>query len=254
MAWQGATRLMRLTGGVLDLVLPPRPLDPGLGGSVQTHGLSAKAWSRIAFIDPPACDGCGLPLGRMIDGIMRCAACLARPPAFDRARAACVYEDPVRDLILAFKHGDRTDLAGLFALWLQRAAADLLPQADAIAPVPLHPLRLLARRYNQAAEVARPLARLAGKPYFASPVVRRRRTLSQGGRSASGRRRNVAGAFEVPASWTRRVAGRRILLVDDVLTTGATLEACARALKAAGAAGVDVAVIARVRLAGMGLA
>ncbi len=245
--------LARLGGGTLDLVLPPRPLLGGRAAGVQSHGLAADAWERISFIEAGACDGCGLPFAQAAalasPEAPRCPACLARPMAFDRARAACLYEDPVRDLILAFKHGDRTDLTGLFATWLARAAADLLPEVDAIAPVPLHPLRLWSRRYNQAAEIARPLARFADKPYFAAPVMRRRRTASQGGRSASGRQRNVSGAFEVTPLWARRVAGRRILMVDDVLTTGATLEACARALKQAGARGVDVAVLARVRLA-----
>jgi len=204
---------------------------------------------RISFIDAPLCDGCGAPFEYDLGSQARCANCSARTPAFDRARAACLYDEHARDLILKLKHADRTDLAGLFAHWLARAAADILPEQDAIVPVPLHPLRLLSRRYNQAAEIARPLARLTGLAYFADPVVRLRRTASQGGKSAVGRKRNVAGVFAVPKPWRKRVAGKRLLLIDDVLTTGATVEGCARALKAAGAAQVDVAVIARVKLA-----
>jgi ComF family protein len=203
---------------------------------------------KIAFIDAPLCDGCGLPFEYELGPGARCPACSGRAPAFDRARAACLYDEHARDLILKLKHADRTDLAGLFAHWIARAAADILPEQDAVVPVPLHPLRLLSRRYNQAAEIARPLARLAGLPYFADPVVRVRRTASQGGKSAGGRKRNVAGVFAVPKAWRRRVAGQRLLLIDDVLTTGATVEGCARALKAAGAAQVDVAVIARVKV------
>jgi ComF family protein len=135
----------------------------------------------------------------------------------------------------------------MLALWLARAARDLIADADAIAPVPLHSGRLLRRRYNQAAEIARRLARLSGTPYLPDALVRGRATQSQGGRSASGRRRNVAGAFAVPARRVARVAGRRILLVDDVLTTGATAEGCAKAFLAAGAACVDLAVVARVK-------
>ncbi len=243
-------RPRHLAGALLDAVLPPRALDDGAARPpVQSHGLSAEAWVKISFIDAPLCDGCGAPFEYDLGPAARCAACSARTPAFDRARAACLYDEHARDLILKLKHGDRTDLAGLFAHWLARAAADILPEQDAIVPVPLHPLRLLSRRYNQAAEIARPLARLTGLPYFADPVVRVRRTSSQGGKSADGRKRNVAGVFAVPRAWRARVKDKRLLLIDDVLTTGATVEGCARALKAAGAARVDVAVIARVKVA-----
>jgi ComF family protein len=158
-----------------------------------------------------------------------------------------LYDDASRDLILQFKHADRTDLARLLSGWVSRAADDLLASADAVAPVPLHRSRLLARRYNQAAEIARPLARRHGLSFLPDTLVRSKRTESQAGKSGSGRRRNVAGAFTVPPGRRRRVEGRRILLIDDVLTTGATAEACARALLAAGASAVDLAVVARVR-------
>ena len=246
-----SARLRGLASAALDILLPPRALDEGKGArvAVQSHGLSAQAWGKIAFIDAPFCDGCGAPFDYDLGLGARCASCAARTPAFDRARAACLYDDHARDLILKLKHADRTDLAGLFAHWLARAAADIIPEQDAIVPTPLHPLRLLARRYNQAAEIARPLARLTGLRYFADPVIRTRRTASQGGKSGDARRRNVAGVFAVPKAWRGRIAGKRLLLIDDVLTTGATVEGCARALKAAGAARVDVAVIARVKLA-----
>ena len=211
----------------------------------QGLGLSADAWSRVTFIAEPLCDGCGSPFEYDLGA--RCAACLARPRLFTRARAAVLYDDASRDLILKFKHADRTDLAGLLAGWLGRAAGDLIAEADAVAPVPLHAGRLLARRYNQAAELARPLARRHRLVYLPDALRRARATASQAGKSASGRRRNVAGAFRVPDGQKRRVEGRAILLVDDVLTTGATAEACARALLRAGAARVDLAVVAKVR-------
>ena len=205
---------------------------------------------RVAFVEAPVCDGCGLPFDYDMGPQVRCPACEQRPRAFARARAACLYDEASRDLILQFKHADRTDLARMFSLWLGRAAGELIAEADAIVPVPMHPLRLIRRRYNQAAEMARPLARRAGLAYWPGALVRKRAGESQAGKSGSGRRRNVAGAYICPKGWSGRVAGKRILLIDDVMTTGATAEACARALVKAGAAAVDLAVIARVREAG----
>ena len=224
-------------------MFPPQALDGGAAS--MSGGLTAASWSRIHFLDGPVCDGCGTPFE--YDPGARCAACLRKPRAFDAARAACLYDDVSRDPILKLKHADRLDLAPLFARWLSRAAGSLIAEADAIAPVPLHPGRLLSRRYNQAAEIARPLCALTGLRYLPDALVRRRATETQGGKSGSGRKRNVAGAFEVPAGRAPQVAGKRILLIDDVMTTGATAEGCARALKLAGAVRVDVAVVARVK-------
>jgi ComF family protein len=242
-SWKPGPGARAAARGLLDLVFPPQTLDQS--GRTQSSGLSAEAWARVAFIAEPLCDGCGAPFEYA--AAERCAACLARPRAFARARAAVLYDDASRDLILQFKHADRTDLARLLCGWVSRAADELIAEADAVAPVPLHRSRLLARRYNQAAEIARPLARRHGLIYLPDSLVRSKRTESQAGKSGSGRRRNVAGAFSVPVGQRRRIEGRRILLVDDVLTTGATAEACARALLAGGARAVDLAVVARVR-------
>jgi ComF family protein len=238
--------LKRTSSGLLDLILPARPLDEG-AGAVQSPGLTAAAWGRISFIETPCCDACGAPFAYDQGAGALCPACHAHRPLFDRGRAACVYDEASRDLILKFKHADRTDLSRLFAHWIARSARDLIADADGLVPVPLHRARLLGRRYNQAAEIARRLSARTGVAYFPDALARTRATRSQGGQSASGRRRNVAGAFGVPGRWRRRIEGRRLVLIDDVLTTGATLEGCARALKAAGASGVDVAVIARVK-------
>jgi ComF family protein len=241
--WEPGPRVKGALSRALDIVFPPQALDRS--ARPQSPGLSAEAWSRVRFIAEPLCDGCGAPFEYAAAD--RCAACLAQPRAFGRARAACLYDEASRDLILQFKHADRVELARLFAGWIGRAAADLLAETDAVVPIPLHRGRLLRRRYNQAAEIARPLARRAGLAYLPDALARPRPTESQGGKSGAGRRRNVAGAFAVTEAGRRRVAGRRILLVDDVLTTGATAEACARALLKAGAARVDLAVVARVR-------
>jgi len=251
--WKQSPKSLALNGrailrGALDLILPRETLDGA--PAVGAHGLSVEDWLRIRFLEAPVCDGCGAPFDYDPGEGARCAACMARPRAFDAARAACLYDEISRDPILKLKHADRTDLAPMFARWLSRAAADLLAEAEAVAPVPLHRFRLLKRRYNQAAEIARPLARLAGVPYLADALIRRRATETQGGKSGAHRKRNVAGAFHVPAHRRAQVEGRRILLIDDVLTTGATAEGCARALKRAGAARVDLAVVARVKEAG----
>ena len=235
--------------GVTDLLLPSLAHDSP--EAAASPGLTAGAWSRVTFLEDPVCDGCGAGFG-MDGGVFaspRCAACLTRPYAFARARAACVYDEASRGLILRFKHGDHQPFAPLFARWVARSAAPLLDEADAVVPVPLHRFRLLSRRFNQAAEIARPLARNVGLDYLPDALVRTTHTTTQGGKSARGRRLNVKKAFAVSEAGRRQVRGRRILLVDDVLTTGATAEACARALIEAGARAVDLAVVARVRTA-----
>ncbi|WP_172272610.1 ComF family protein [Caulobacter sp. RHG1] len=239
--WKARPHLRGLGRSLLDLLLPPSSLD---GEAALSGGLTAAAFARVTFLDDPVCDGCGLAMSYA--SAERCLSCLAKPRAFGRARAACVYDEHSRDLILKLKHADRTDLAGLFARWLSRSGAELLGEADAVVPVPVHRARLLTRRYNQAAEIARPLARTAGIQYLPDALIRKRDTASQGGKSASGRKRNVAAAFAVPPGKRKQIEGRRIVLVDDVLTTGATAEGCARALLAAGAASVSLSVVARV--------
>jgi len=242
-----AIRARPVLRAVADIVAPPMLLEGGRREPALSPGLSAEAWSRIRFIEAPVCDGCGAPQPYDAGDDARCADCVSRSRAYDRARAAVVYDEASRELVLRLKRADRTDLAGLFALWLLRAARDLVREADAVTPVPLHPLRLISRRFNQAAEIARPFARHAGLGYLPDVLVRRRPTPSQAGRSGAARRQNMAGAFAVPRRAWSAIEGRRLILVDDVLTTGATAEACARALKAAGAAGVDVAAVARVQ-------
>jgi ComF family protein len=153
------------------------------------------------------------------------------------------YDDSSRQLVLALKHGDRLHLAPTLAQWMRRAGAELLAGADLLVPVPLHWTRLFARRYNQAAVLALAMAKSAGLAVSADCLIRHRRTPSQGRKNALARRRNVAGAFALRRAG--EVRGKNILLIDDVLTTGATVEECARVLKRAGAARVDVLALAR---------
>lgn len=234
----------KLKTALVDLLFPPlcvscrEPLGAG-------HGFCADCWNRIVFLDGPMCDCCGLPFAFNPGEGTQCAACLARSPAYDRARAIFAYDENSRAPILALKHADRLDLVPGFAHWLERTGAALLSGSDLIVPVPLHRRRLWQRRYNQAAELARALGRRTSKPVSVQALERSRPTESQGAMaSAGGRRRNVLGAFRVPDP--RLVKGRHILLVDDVLTTGATAEACARALKRAGAVRVQILALARV--------
>ncbi len=230
--------------GAVGLVLPPSCLC--CSAPVGTAGaLCADCWIGVSFIGRPCCARCGLPFAIEAAQGALCGTCIRVPPVYDRARAAFLYEGTGRELILAFKMADRSWLAPRLAEWLHRAAAPLLTDADLVVPVPLHRWRLLARRFNQAAVLAGLVARRAGVPTAPDLLRRTRRTPPQTRLSGPERRRNVRGAFQVRRARMPLVAGRRILLVDDVLTTGATVSACARALRKAGAARVDVATLAR---------
>lgn len=239
----------------LDALLPPQCL--ACGELVSEPGaLCAPCWTGLRFIAPPFCRRCGWPFEVDPDPAggsvgnpsaeLLCGACLREPPRYDRARSVVIYDDASRGLILAFKHADRIHAAPAFARWMGRAGGELVGDADMIAPVPLHWSRLLARRYNQAALLSNALAKLAGKQAAPDLLTRRRRTPSQGRLSRAERHRNVRGAFTVRPHRRALVAGRRILLVDDVMTTGATVSACAAVLRRAGAAAVDVLTLARV--------
>jgi ComF family protein len=240
-----ALGIRRAGGRLLDTVLPPRCLK--CGAVVDAVGtLCPACWPAVAFIAPPCCACCGLPFAFDLGPDALCGACADARPPFARARSAFRYDDGSKDLILRFKHADRTDAAPAFARWMAHAGPELLADADLITAVPLHWLRLLMRRYNQAALLATAISRLAGKPAVNDLLVRRRRTPSQGGLGAAARQRNVAGAFAVPPVRRNLLADRRVLLVDDVLTTGATVSACASVLLRAGARSVDVLTLARV--------
>ncbi|WP_415012656.1 ComF family protein [Amaricoccus sp.] len=234
--------LQTMTRAMVDAVFPPRCL--ACPTPTETAGrLCAACWRETHFIAGTTCRRCGAPLHGDAGAEDVCERCLRHPPAWDRGAAALLYGGSGRRMVLALKHGDRLDIVGPLAAWMAAAGRPLLAEADVIAPVPLHWIRLLRRRYNQSAELARGIGRIAGKPVVPDLLVRRRATTPQeGGREA--RAANQAGAIALAPR--RSVAGRRILLIDDVLTTGATLSTCTEALRGAGAAGVDVLVLARV--------
>ena len=236
--------LRRASGRVLDVLLPPRCL--ACAEEVAAQGtLCAACFAGLSPITPPFCDRCGVPFVHA-EGDPLCPRCAARPPAFATARAALRYDAGAKRLILPFKHADRTELAWPLARQMARAGAELLARADLIAPVPAHWRRLLGRRYDQAALLARALGRIAGRPVVPDLLRRRRRTPPLADKGAAERAVTVQGAFALSRQGRAMIAGRRVLLVDDVVTSGATAEACALALLEAGAAAVEVLAAARV--------
>jgi ComF family protein len=243
-AHPASARLRRLGVALLDAVLPPRCLT--CGGPVERQGSVCPAcWCRLSFIGPPVCDCCGLPFELAALAGSWCGACLSLRPAFERARSVLVYDDASRPLVLGLKHGDRTFGAQAFGGWLARAGAELLADASLLVPVPLHRWRLFWRRYNQAALLAQAVHRITGIAHVPDLLVRCRMTPAQGKLSVGARRDNVAGAFRLRPGVASRVAGARLVVIDDVLTTGATAAECARVLMRAGAARVDVLTLAR---------
>ncbi len=228
-----------------DIALPPLCLSCGQG--VEAHGaLCGTCWTAMAFIEAPFCPVSGVPFPFDPGPGIVSAAALASPPPYARARAVMRYSDESARLVHRFKYSDRMEAAPAFARWMARAGAELLEGADFIAPVPLHRRRLFSRRFNQSAELARRISHLSAVAFVPDLLERVRATRPQVGLSGAARRRNVAGAFRLRARARELVKGRIVVIVDDVITTGATVEACARVLKAAGTREVRVLCLARV--------
>ncbi|WP_421856924.1 ComF family protein [Oricola sp.] len=208
--------------------------------------LCPDCWGEVHFIDAPFCAVTGLPFQHEFGEAMISAEALANPPPYRRARAAVVHAGVARQLVHRLKYADHAELAPWMASWMVRAAGPLCTETDIVVPVPLHRRRFLLRRYNQAAELARAVARQSVLPFAPEALRRVKATQRQVGLSARERHANVRGAFAVPAAFEIEVAGRSVLLIDDVYTTGATIVAAARALMKAGAAHVDVLTFSRV--------
>lgn len=232
---------------ILNGILPP--LCPITKEPVEESGLfSASGWTQLNPITPPFCSRCGMPFPHSMGDATICAACLDKPPVIHRMRGCLRYEAAIRPALLAFKHGDATYLAEQFTTLLAFYGAELLAECDLIVPVPLHRWRLLHRRYNQAAILAAALARRTHIETMPDALVRTRSTDSQGHKSRLARLLNVKGAITVNPDKAEALRGKRILMVDDVITTGATMNACAKALYAADASTVDGLAVARVVL------
>jgi ComF family protein len=237
-------------GRLLDFVLPHRcfACDRGLG---EGPGLCPSCWAAVTFIEAPCCKQCGRPFeidpnnGDNGDDGLICAKCIADPPLFDRARAAMVYNDASRSLVTGLKYADRTDFAKGLGLWLQRAGSSFLDDADVLVPVPLHPWRLWMRRYNQAGLLAGSLSRETLIPTLHDAIHRTRHTRQQVGLSAAKRRRNVAGAFRINPKRRGQIEGAHVVLIDDVVTSGATILACTRALRALKPREISILSLAR---------
>lgn len=238
-----------LARGAIDLLLPPRCL--ACENPVERQGLlCAECFPRHRFITAPMCERCGVPFAHPGEAGPegRCESCLIHPPLFGRARAVWRYDAASRDILLPLKHADRTELAPGLARLMAAAGRELLEGADLLVPVPLHYRRLVARRYNQAALLAHGIGRIARVTVVPDLLRRVRATPSLGELGAAERAAVLAGTIAVAPRHRARLAGRRVVLIDDVLTSGATANECARVLLDGGAAAVDVLAAARVPL------
>ena len=228
----------------LDIALPT--LCVSCREPVDGEGVCAACWAKLSFIAPPFCPRLGIPFVYDPGPELLSMEAIASPPAYQRARAAVRYDDVARTLVHSLKYQDRTDLAPAMGRWMARAGQELLDEADVLVPVPLHWRRGWSRRYNQSGALARVISRQSGVKLASEALRRIRATEQQIGLSRPQRASNVQGAFKVAAERSADIAGRRVVLIDDVLTSGATTDACARALLRAKAAQVDVLVFARV--------
>lgn len=239
-------RQLRGGAGLLGHLVYP-PVCAGCGVLVSVHGgVCATCWGSLRHIEKPLCDVMGTPFSHAIDDALVSAEAIADPPPFRRARAAVLYDDVARSIVHRMKYKDRTDLATIMVRWMVRAGEDLIDDSVCLVSVPLHRRRFLGRRYNQSAELARILARQIALPYLPDALERRKATRPQVGLGAKARLDNMRGAFAVPHSAKPTIFGRRVLLIDDVFTTGATVRAASHALLKAGAGSVSVLTFARV--------
>ena len=230
---------------LLRVVYPPSCIACGRATG-EPHSLCGRCWTGIRFIERPYCERLGTPFAVDLGMSLVSPAAIADPPVYARARAVARYDDTARTLVHRLKYSDRLDMARALGAMMARAGQELAQECDVVVPVPLHRWRLWWRRYNQAMELARGVASAHRRPLEPDLLARVKRTKPQVGLSRNQRGENLQGAFRVPEAVRPRLKGRRVLLVDDVLTTGATANAASRALLRGGATAVDVLTFARV--------
>lgn len=240
--WSGLRWFLNL----LDRVIYP-PVCVGCSVICEKHSaLCSQCWSELHFIDRPFCDITGRPFSHDLGEGIISADAIANPPPYRRARAAIIYDGKARKIVHRFKFKDQSNLSHLMADWMIRAGQDCIKDADFIIPVPLHRWRLISRKYNQSADLARLIGQKVDLAYLPSILLRQRHTKPQVGLAASERQKNVKGAFKVLDEKRSDILGSHIVLVDDVFTTGATVNAATKALLKAGAREVSVLTFARV--------
>lgn len=228
-----------------DGILPPACLSCDRTTDKQGQ-LCAQCWSQMRFIEKPYCAVLGTPFSYDLGEGALSADAIANTPPFDTSRSVALYDDTARQLVHGLKFADRTDLAPWMSRFILRISEGRITKNSIIVPVPLHRRRLFIRRYNQSAELARHLAKLTSAHYRPDLLLRSRATLQQVGLGAKERENNVRGAFRIPKGFGIHIKGRHLVLIDDVYTTGATIRACARVLKRAGAVRIDCLTFARV--------
>ena len=229
----------------IGIVYPPSCIACQ-AATAEAQALCPRCWAGLSFIEQPYCERLGTPFAVDLGAGLLSPAAIADPPVFGRARAVCRFDGTARDLVHKLKYGDRTELALTMGAMMAQAGRELLADADLIVPVPLHRWRLWTRRFNQAAALAGVLSRQGHALLAQDVLIRGKRTRQQVGLTRAQRADNLQGAFKVPASARPRLEQKRVLLIDDVLTTGATANAAARALLRRGAAKVDILTFARV--------
>lgn len=244
---------LRITrDGMLSLVYPPSCIACG-AATADPHGLCASCWSGLQLIERPFCERFGTPFAIDLGvGALLSPRAIAEPPVFTQARSVALYEGTARELVHRLKYRDRIELGRVMARMMASAGRDLLDEAQLVVPVPLHRFRLWRRRFNQAAILAEGVAAIAGRPIAMQALLRVKPTRPQVGLTRPQRAQNLQGAFRVPQAARPLLAGRNVLLVDDVTTSGATGNAASRVLLRAGAAKVDLLTFASVADSALG--
>jgi len=232
-----------ITKKAIDIIFPPKCLSCKV--YIESDGgLCHKCWEEIDFISSPQCYSCGTPFEIQTSNDNICGKCIATPPKYSMARSVLRYNEKSSKLITNFKYYDSTHACHHFARWLSRTGEDMIADTDIITPVPLHKMRLLTRRYNQCALLCNSLSELTGKVTYNNLLIRHKNTKPQAGLEFNKRINNVKSAFKINPDLIEQINNKNILLIDDVMTTGSTIDSCTKTLLKSGARNVYVLTIA----------